>query len=157
MKHGFGPAITRPGDLLVPHTQMIASIGPLVSAFAPSALAPLARSLPRMPVAARVPFSVAPQMVLELDPTSALDQVGSTVAFADQAGKLAGTFFMASLLPYIGFLYFLGYEKNNCPKQAYFGFQFLLLFVLSTVCAPEANALPWCRLGTLIAISPLLG
>ena len=110
---------------------MIASIGPLVSAFAPSALAPLARSLPRMPVAARVALAAAPQMAL--DPSSTLDHVGSAIAFADQSGKLAGTFFQASLLPYIGFLYFLGYEKNNCPKQAYFGFQFLLLFVLSTV------------------------
>ena len=117
---------------------MIASIGPLVAAFAPSALAPLARSLPRMPAS----FTAAPQMVLDLDPTSALDQVGSVVAFADQSGKLAGTFFQASLLPYIGFLYFLGYEKNNCPKQAYFGFQFLLLFVLSTVClCPKTMAL----------------
>ena len=45
----------------------------------------------------------------------------------------AGTFFQASLLPYIGFLFFLGYAPNNTPKQALFGFQFLLLFVLSTV------------------------
>lgn len=110
---------------------MIASIGPLVSAFAPSALAPLARPLPRMPVAARIPVAAVPQMAL--DPSSALDHMGSAIAFADQSGKLAGTFFQASLLPYIAFLYFLGYEKNNCPKQAYFGFQFLLLFVLSTV------------------------
>ena len=39
----------------------------------------------------------------------------------------------ASLLPYILFLYFLGYEGNRTPKMAQFGFQFLLLFVLSTV------------------------
>jgi len=65
--------------------------------------------------------------------SSVVEHIGSSVAFADQAGKLAGTFFQASLLPYVAFLYFLGYEKNNCPRQAYFGFQFLLLFVLSTV------------------------
>ena len=55
------------------------------------------------------------------------------MAFADQAGNLAGTFFQASLLPYVVFLYFIGYEGNGTPRQAYFGFQFLLLFVLSTV------------------------
>jgi len=36
-------------------------------------------------------------------------------------------------VPYLAFLYFLGYEKNQTPKVALFGHQFLLLFVLSTV------------------------
>ena len=57
----------------------------------------------------------------------------SLLAFSDQGGNLAGQFFQFSLLPYLLFLYFLGYEGNNTPKQAMFGFQFLLLFVLSTV------------------------
>jgi len=35
-------------------------------------------------------------------------------------------------VPYLAFLYFLGYEKNQTPKVALFGHQFLLLFVLST-------------------------
>ena len=38
-------------------------------------------------------------------------------------------FFQASLLPYLLFLYFLGFEGNRTPKVAQFGFQFLLLFV----------------------------
>jgi len=54
-------------------------------------------------------------------------------AFADQGNNLAGIFFQASLLPYLAFLYFLGYAPNRTPKVAQFGFQFLLLFVLSTV------------------------
>ena len=55
------------------------------------------------------------------------------VAFADQGGNLAGKFFQYSLAPYLGFLYFLKWEKNGTPPTAFFGFQFLLLFVVSTV------------------------
>lgn len=36
-------------------------------------------------------------------------------------------------MPYLGFLYFLGYEANRTPKMSQFGFSFLLLFVVSTV------------------------
>jgi len=68
-----------------------------------------------------------------VDPASAMDHVGTTVAFADQAGKLAGKLFPLSLPSYAIFLYFLSYKGNNTPKQAMFGFQFLLLFVASTV------------------------
>lgn len=89
----------------------------------------------------RAPLAAAPRMLLDaLDMaaaaggmTSAMSSATSLLAFADQSGKLAGTFFMASLLPYLGFIYFLGYEKNRTPKVALFGHQFLLLFVLSTV------------------------
>ena len=59
--------------------------------------------------------------------------MSSTLAFADQAGNLAGALFPLSLPPYLLFLYFLGYEGNRCPKTAQFGAQFLLLFVVSTV------------------------
>ena len=62
-----------------------------------------------------------------------MDHVGTTIAFADQAGKLAGKLFPLSLPSYAIFLYFLSYKGNNTPKQAMFGFQFLLLFVASTV------------------------
>uniref|UniRef100_A0A7S0IQZ8 Uncharacterized protein n=1 Tax=Calcidiscus leptoporus TaxID=127549 RepID=A0A7S0IQZ8_9EUKA len=65
--------------------------------------------------------------------TGAVESIGTTLAFADQSGKLAGTFFANSLPSYIAFLYFLGYEKNRTPKVAMFGFQFLLLFVMSTI------------------------
>ena len=44
-----------------------------------------------------------------------------------------GTFFQASLLPYIFFLYFLQYAPNKTPNLGNFGFQYLLLFVLATI------------------------
>jgi len=74
-----------------------------------------------------------PRPALRPTPLPAARVAAAPTAFADQAGNLAGTFFQASLLPYIGFLYFLGYEPNKTPRQALFGFQFLLLFVASTV------------------------
>ena len=55
------------------------------------------------------------------------------LAFADQGGNAAGLFFQASLLPYLLYLYFLGYKGNDVPPQALFGFQYLLLFVLATI------------------------
>ena len=70
----------------------------------------------------------APGAVLEALPSSDV-----LVAFADQGGNLAGKFFQYSLAPYLGFLYFLKWEKNGTPPTAFFGFQFLLLFVVSTV------------------------
>ena len=62
-----------------------------------------------------------------------VDLPTSLTAFADQGGNLAGKFFQYSLAPYLGFLYFLKWEKNGTPPTAFFGFQFLLLFVVSTV------------------------
>jgi hypothetical protein len=61
--------------------------------------------------------------------------VGSqlTLAFADQGQNLAGIFFQASLLPYIAFLYFIGFRGNRTPALGNFGFQFLLLFVFMTI------------------------
>ncbi|KAJ1455394.1 hypothetical protein M885DRAFT_617260 [Pelagophyceae sp. CCMP2097] len=63
---------------------------------------------------------------------AALDTT-SLVAFADQGGNLAGKFFMGSLPPYLAFLYFLGYEKNQTPPLVKFGFAYLLLFVAATI------------------------
>ena len=54
-------------------------------------------------------------------------------AFTDQGQNLAGIFFQASLLPYLLFLYFLSFKANRLPETANFGFQYLLLFVLSTI------------------------
>jgi hypothetical protein len=54
-------------------------------------------------------------------------------AFADQGQNLAGIFFQASLLPYLLFLYFLSFKANRIPATANFGFQFILVFVLSTI------------------------
>ena len=53
--------------------------------------------------------------------------------FADQGANLAGQFFQASLLPYLAFLYFLEYKPARVPTQTRFGFQVLLVFVISTV------------------------
>jgi hypothetical protein len=55
------------------------------------------------------------------------------LAFADQGQNLAGIFFQASLLPYLLFLYFLSFRGNRIPAIGNFGFQFLLLFVASTI------------------------
>jgi hypothetical protein len=81
----------------------------------------------------KLPLKPVHMSILPVEPSGAMEAAGTTLAFADQAGNLAGTFFQASLLPYVIFLYFIGYEGNGTPRQAYFGFQFLLLFVLSTV------------------------
>ena len=64
---------------------------------------------------------------------TSIGDVTTSLAFADQAGNLAGALFPLSLPSYLLFLYFLGYEGNRCPKTAQFGSQFLLLFVISTV------------------------
>ena len=55
------------------------------------------------------------------------------LSFADQGQNLAGIFFQASLLPYLAFLYFLSFRGNRIPALGNFGWQFLLLFVLSTI------------------------
>lgn len=55
------------------------------------------------------------------------------LAFADQGQNLAGIFFQASLLPYLLFLYFLSFRANRLPALGNFGFQFVLLFVISTI------------------------
>ena len=55
------------------------------------------------------------------------------LAFTDQGQNLAGIFFQASLLPYLLFLYFLNFRANRLPDLGNFGFQFLLLFVISTI------------------------
>jgi hypothetical protein len=62
--------------------------------------------------------------------------VGSSsimTSFVDQGQNLAGIFFQQSLLPYLAFLYFLSFRANKIPAVANFGFQFILLFVASTI------------------------
>eukprot|EP00980_Cylindrotheca_fusiformis_P007979 scaffold1697_cov120-Cylindrotheca_fusiformis.AAC.61 len=60
-------------------------------------------------------------------------QPSNLVSFADQGQNLAGVFFQASLLPYLLFLYFLSFRENRIPDVGNFGFQFILLFVVSTI------------------------
>jgi hypothetical protein len=55
------------------------------------------------------------------------------LSFADQGQNLAGIFFQASLLPYLLFLYFLSFRANRISSLGNFGFQFVLLFVVSTI------------------------
>jgi hypothetical protein len=55
------------------------------------------------------------------------------LSFSDQGQNLAGIFFQASLLPYLGFLYFLSFRGNRTPNLGNFGWQYLLLFVLGTI------------------------
>ena len=59
---------------------------------------------------------------------------GGLFSFADENPKqLAGTFFQASLLPYLLFLYFLLFTRVPWIGNA--GFQYLLLFVAMTIVA----------------------
>jgi Protein of unknown function (DUF3593) len=55
------------------------------------------------------------------------------LSFTDQGQNLAGIFFQASLLPYLLFLYWLGFKANRISDLGNFGFQFVLLFVISTI------------------------
>jgi hypothetical protein len=55
------------------------------------------------------------------------------LAFTDQGQNLAGIFFQSSLLPYLFFLYFLGFRGNRIPALGNFGFQYILVFVLATI------------------------
>jgi hypothetical protein len=62
-----------------------------------------------------------------------LSQSSNLLSFADQGQNLAGIFFQASLLPYLLFLYFLSFRANRINNIGNFGFQFILLFVASTI------------------------
>ncbi|KAI2503754.1 hypothetical protein MHU86_10735 [Fragilaria crotonensis] len=64
---------------------------------------------------------------------SNLAHSSNLLAFADQGQNLAGIFFQASLLPYLTFLYFLGFRGNRIPDLGNFGFQFVLIFVMATI------------------------
>eukprot|EP00559_Dactyliosolen_fragilissimus_P005900 CAMPEP_0184862384 /NCGR_PEP_ID=MMETSP0580-20130426/6855_1 /TAXON_ID=1118495 /ORGANISM="Dactyliosolen fragilissimus" /LENGTH=603 /DNA_ID=CAMNT_0027360229 /DNA_START=47 /DNA_END=1858 /DNA_ORIENTATION=- len=66
--------------------------------------------------------------------SSLVESLSSTLlSFSDQGQNLAGIFFQASLLPYLAFLYFLTFRGNRTPELGGFGWQFLLVFVLSTI------------------------
>mmetsp|Transcript_9680 Transcript_9680/g.20957 ORF Transcript_9680/g.20957 Transcript_9680/m.20957 type:complete len:559 (-) Transcript_9680:200-1876(-) len=118
-----------------------------VGAFAPS--------FPLVTKSATSSVNVAPMNMVPFDVNSAIDVTstlssnmmadagasintvmessGLLTSFADQGQNLAGIFFQQSLLPYLAFLYFLSFRGNKIPDVANFGFQFLLLFVVSTI------------------------
>lgn len=76
-----------------------------------------------------------------MDPSSIMDTASGFVdnassnllSFTDQGQNLAGIFFQASLLPYLLFLYFLSFRANRISDLGNFGFQFVLIFVVSTI------------------------
>lgn len=120
-----------------------ASVPLLAMAFAPSAVVP---SVTRFAPITRTNLAVDPGVVVDVTngvtnvlsggaaaASGAFESSASLLSFADQGQNLAGIFFQASLLPYLGFLYFLGYKGNRTPALGNFGWQFLLLFVLSTI------------------------
>ena len=65
--------------------------------------------------------------------SDAMASSSSLLSFTDQGQNLAGILFQASLLPYLLFLYFLSFRANRISGMGNFGFQFVLLFVLSTI------------------------
>lgn len=111
-----------------------------VCAFAPqsvvqsrSATTPLRMVEPTAVMDVASTFVSNPSMVME-SASSVLEGVSSNLlAFADQGQNLAGIFFQASLLPYLLFLYFLSFRANRISDLGNFGFQFILLFVASTI------------------------
>ena len=73
------------------------------------------------------------RMSLEIESLASSQNIATLLAFADQGSNLAGKFFQGSLLPYLGFLFFLKNSGKQTPAMSFFGFQFLLLFVLATI------------------------
>jgi hypothetical protein len=79
-------------------------------------------------------FEAASHTMQQSDiPQLELSQTSNILAFSDQGQNLAGIFFQASLLPYLLFLYFLSFRANRISDVGNFGFQFILLFVASTI------------------------
>ena len=117
---------------------------PLVGAFAPTS--PLTRSAPSALNMAPIDVNAVADVASTLSASGAMigDFASSSMesmvesssiltSFTDQGQNLAGIFFQQSLLPYLAFLYFLSFRGNKIPAIANFGFQFVLLFVVSTI------------------------
>lgn len=90
------------------------------------------KSLPVMTAAVAAAFALFPSTAFASDIVNSA-QPFADFAFADQAGNLAGTFFGASLFPYLAFLYFLRQDANGLSPVAKGGFTFLLGFVFGTI------------------------
>lgn len=100
-----------------------------VAAFVASAGRP---SAPALRIRLHPHHMLLPEAAL-LPDASTLQHVSTTVAFADQAGNLAGALFPASLPPYLLFLYFIRQDVNGLSATAKAGFTSLLGFVTATV------------------------
>lgn len=126
---------------------VVALLGPLAGAFAPSS--PLTRSTPSSLNMSPIDVSSVIDVTSTMSTSGAMigdfssaasasmdSIIGSSnlmTSFVDQGQNLAGIFFQQSLLPYLAFLYFLSFRANKIPAVANFGFQFILLFVASTI------------------------
>jgi hypothetical protein len=107
-------------------------------AFLPTHHQPMVQTSPAM-----VSRSSATSPLNMMDPSTFMDTASTfmettasssnLLAFTDQGQNLAGIFFQASLLPYLLFLYFLSFRANRISDLGNFGFQFVLLFVISTI------------------------
>jgi len=122
----------------------VAALVPLVGAFAPTS--PLSRatssSLNLAPIdvnAVTDTLSTSGAMMGDFanmasaNMESFVESSSLLTSFADQGQNLAGIFFQQSLLPYLAFIYFLSFRANKTPAVANFGFQYVLLFVASTI------------------------
>lgn len=121
------------------------ALAPLAGAFAPTSFVSNPSHLKMAPIDINtvidVPFTISSFGTTMSGIASASNEmVDSAVvdnslltSFADQGQNLAGIFFQQSLLPYLAFLYFLSFRANKIPAVANFGFQFVLLFVASTI------------------------
>lgn len=76
---------------------------------------------------------LAPELEHLTSSLPASDLPSLLTSFVDQGQNAAGIFFQASLLPYLAFIYFIGFRGNRTPELASFAWSFLLLFVLSTI------------------------
>lgn len=79
------------------------------------------------------PAATASALLSSSAPPSLASSSDLLLSFSDQGQNLAGTFFQLSLLPYLVFLYFLGFRGNRTPDLGKFGFAYLLLFVGGTI------------------------
>ena len=71
-------------------------------------------------------------MSTSVTPTLMTDTSNVLLAASGQT-SLSGTLFQVSLLPYLAFLYFLGFRANRLSDLANFGFQFVLVFVFVSI------------------------
>ncbi|OSX72783.1 hypothetical protein BU14_0404s0010 [Porphyra umbilicalis] len=115
----------------------VATLAPLLPAAAPALAAAPAALAAHLPPAATTAVTAAGDAVAA---AAAAVAAPLALAFTDPwsisaaaADALAAQLFAASLFPYLAFLYFLSRPETGCPKGAYRGFAFLLVFVFATI------------------------
>jgi len=116
----------------------VATVAPLLpAAAAPAVAAAPAALAAHLPPAATAAATAAGDAVAA---AAAAAAAPLALAFTDPwsisaaaADALAAQLFAVSLFPYLAFLYFLSRPETGCPKGAYRGFAFLLVFVFATI------------------------